>query len=61
MQNNMSILPLMTFHTKYAGTAKLTRQICAEKRVLIQINKRPVPFEFIIYIFNRLFKPSAET
>ena len=39
---NISILPSMKFHTGSEENTKLTRKVCTEKRVLIQINKIPV-------------------
>ena len=42
----MYISPLMTFHPLSVGTAKITLQIRTEKRLLIQINKRPVRYLF---------------
>ena len=38
----------MNFHTESIETAKLTRQIRTEKRVLIQINKRSVLEAFLL-------------
>ena len=58
-QQNMSILPSMTFHTGSVGTAKLTRQIRTEKCLLIQINKRPLLF-VVKYVTQLILRCTTE-